>query len=69
MKGHAFFKGEIYASGSTLTTLKNLLQNHGANIIKLGTNYPWMREIQICSKECPCPFPRRDNIEAAKVHW
>jgi hypothetical protein len=31
---------------------KNLLQNQQAKFkVKLGTNYPWMKEIQVCSNE------------------
>ena len=25
--------------------------------------------IRICSNEGPCPFPRGDNYELAKIHW
>ena len=36
---------------------------------KLGTKHPWMKWIQVCSNEGPCPFPRGDNYEIAKIHW
>ena len=25
--------------------------------------HPWLKGIQICSNEGPCPFPRGDNYE------
>ena len=28
---------------------------------KLGTNHLWVKGIQVCSIEGPCPFPRGDN--------
>ena len=30
---------------------------------KLGTKYPWMKGIQVCSNEGPHPFPRGDNTK------
>ena len=35
---------------------------------KLGTKYPWVKGIQVCSNEGPRPFPRGDNKEIAKIH-
>ena len=35
---------------------------------KLGTKYPWVKGIQVCSNEGPHPFPREDNHEIAKIH-
>ena len=46
-----------------------LLQNHWASSTKLGTMHPWVKGIQVCSIEGPCPFPRGDNYEIAKIHW
>ena len=36
---------------------------------KLCTKYPWVKGIQVCSNEGPCPFPRGDNYEIVKIHW
>ena len=36
---------------------------------KLGTKYPWMKGIQVCSRKGPRLFPRGDNYEIAKIHW
>ena len=36
--------------------------------IKLGTKYPWVKEIQVSSNEGPQPFQRGDNNETAKLH-
>ena len=35
---------------------------------KLGTNYLWVKGIQVCSNEGPCPFPRGDNYKIVKIH-
>jgi hypothetical protein len=32
------------------------------------TNYPWMKGIQICSKEGDGPSPKGDNSERVKIH-
>ena len=36
---------------------------------KLSTKHPWMKGIQVCSNEGPCPFPKGDNYEIVKIHW
>ena len=36
---------------------------------KLGTKYPWVKGIHVCSNEGPNPSPRGDNNEIAKIHW
>ena len=36
---------------------------------KLGTKHLWVKGIQICSNEGPCPFPRGDNSEIVKLNW
>jgi hypothetical protein len=33
-----------------------------------GTNCPWMKGIQICSKEGDNPSPKGDNSEKVKIH-
>ena len=35
--------------------------------IKLGTNYPWVKGIQVCSKEGDSPFPRGADRERANL--
>jgi hypothetical protein len=39
------------------------------NSIKLNTNYPWMKEIQVCSNEGPGPLQRGDNHKNVKMGW
>jgi hypothetical protein len=48
---------KIFFSGTT-----------GLILAKLGTNYPWMKGIQVSSKEGDSPFPRGDNSERVKMH-
>ena len=43
----------------------SLLQNHWANSTKLVTKHPWVKGIQICSNEGPCPFLRGDDYKIA----
>jgi hypothetical protein len=44
-------------------------RTNGPILIRLGTNYPWVKGIQVCSKEGDSPFPRGDNKEKVKIHW
>jgi hypothetical protein len=37
------------------------------NSIKLGTNYPWVKGIQVCSNKGPCPLQRGDNHKNVKM--
>jgi hypothetical protein len=37
--------------------------------IKLGTNYPWVKGIQVSSIKRPGPFQRGDNHKNVKVGW
>jgi hypothetical protein len=37
------------------------------NSIKLNTNYPWVKEIQVCSNKGPSPFQRGDNHKNVKL--
>ena len=41
---------------NTLTTFKNLVQNHWAISAKLGTMHPWTKTIQAFTNERPCFF-------------
>jgi hypothetical protein len=35
--------------------------------IKLGTNYPWVKGIQVCSNKGPGPLQRGDNHKNVKM--
>jgi hypothetical protein len=37
-------------------------------LTRLGTNHPWVKGIQVCSKEGDNPSPRGDNSERVKMH-
>jgi hypothetical protein len=37
-------------------------------LTRLGTNCPWVKGIQISSKEGDSPFPKEDTSERVKVH-
>jgi hypothetical protein len=37
-------------------------------LTRLGINYPWVKGIQIYSKEGDSPSPREDNSERIKIH-
>jgi hypothetical protein len=39
------------------------------NLIKLKTNYPWMKGIQVCSNKGPGPLQRGDNHKNVKMGW
>jgi hypothetical protein len=41
----------------------------GPILTKLDTNHPWVKEIQVYSKEGDSPSPRGDNSERVKIHW
>jgi hypothetical protein len=36
--------------------------------IKLGTNHPWVKGIQVCTNKGPGPLKRGDNHKKCK-HW
>jgi hypothetical protein len=40
----------------------------GPILTRLGTNYPWVKGIHICSKEGDSLFPRGYNTERVKIH-
>ena len=33
----------------------------------ISTKHSWVKGIQVCSIEGPCPFPRGDNYEIGKI--
>jgi hypothetical protein len=37
--------------------------------IKLCTNYPWLKGIQVCSNKGPDPLQRGDNHKNVKMRW
>jgi hypothetical protein len=39
------------------------------NTIKLGTNYTWVKGIQVCSIKGPGPLQREDNHKNVKMGW
>ena len=41
----------------------------GPILTRLGTNHPWVKGIQVCSKEGDSPSPRGDNSKRVKIHW
>jgi hypothetical protein len=40
----------------------------GPILTRLGTNHPWVKGIQICSKKGDILSPRGDNSERVKMH-
>jgi hypothetical protein len=40
----------------------------GPILTRLGTYHPWVKGIQVCSKEGDSPSPRGDNSERVKMH-
>ena len=41
-------------------------RTNGPISTKLGTKSPWVKGIQVCANERPCPFRRGDNYKIAK---
>jgi hypothetical protein len=39
------------------------------NSVKLGTNYPWMKGIQVSSNKGTGPLQRRDNHKNVNMGW
>jgi hypothetical protein len=39
------------------------------NSIKLGTNFPWVKGIQVYSNKGPGPLQRGDNHKNVKMGW
>jgi hypothetical protein len=40
----------------------------GPILTRLGTNCPWAKGIQVCSKEGDSPSPKGDNSKRVKMH-
>jgi hypothetical protein len=41
----------------------------GSKLIKLGTYYPWVKEIQVWTNKGPGPLQRVDNHKNVKIGW
>jgi hypothetical protein len=50
-----------------LIFLKIFSRTSRPNSIKLGTNYPWVKGIQVYSNKGPCPLQRGDNHKNVKM--
>jgi hypothetical protein len=48
--------------------IKIFSRTTGPILTKLGTNHPWAKEIQVCTNEWDCPFPRGDNSKTVNIH-
>ena len=72
MKDPTLFQGEIITKKQKyIDKIKKILFSRTIEpiTIKLGTKHPWVKWIQVCSKEGPHPFPRGDNYEIVKIHY
>ena len=67
MKGPFPFQGEIITKKRKLQIFFSRTTEPIST--KLGTKYPWVKGIHVCSNEWPLPFPRGDNYEIAKINW
>jgi hypothetical protein len=45
------------------------LRTSWPNSIKLGTNYPWVKGIQVCLNKGPGPLQRGNNHKNVKIWW
>jgi hypothetical protein len=48
--------------------LKIFSRTTGLILARLGTKHPWVKGIQVCSKEGDSPFPRGDNSKRVKIN-
>jgi hypothetical protein len=53
----------------TLIFFLNFSRTTGHNSIKLGTNHPWVKGIQVCANKWPGPLQRGDNHKNLKLGW
>jgi hypothetical protein len=57
-------------SKNTLNILNNPFSRTRRPIsIKLGTNYPWVKEIKSCPNKGTNPLQRGNNYKNAKMGW
>jgi hypothetical protein len=70
IKGIAPLQGEVIAKESKYTK-KNFKiffsRTSRPKLIKLGTNYLWVKEIQVCSNKGPGSLQRGDNHKNIKM--
>jgi hypothetical protein len=69
LKGIALLQGEITVKEYKYTeNLKKIFFSRTSwpNSIKLVTNYPWVKGIQLCSNKGPGPLQRGDNHKKCK---
>jgi hypothetical protein len=52
-----------------LKCFKIFFRTSRPNSIKLGTNYPWVKGIQVSSNKGPYPLQRGDNHKNVKMGW
>jgi hypothetical protein len=52
-----------------LKFLKIFSRTSKPKLIKLGTYYPWVKGIQVCSINGPDPLQRGDNYKNVKMGW
>jgi hypothetical protein len=52
----------------TFTFSTSFSRTIGPILTRLGTNHPWVKGIQVSSKEGDSPSPRRDNSKRVKIH-
>jgi hypothetical protein len=46
----------------------NFSRTTGPILTRLGTNHPWVKGIQVCTKEGDSPSPRGNNSKRVKMH-
>ena len=67
MKDTAFFQGELITKKrKQIYEIKKIFFSRTTEPIP---KHSWMKGIQVCSNDVPCPFPRGDNYEILKIHW
>jgi hypothetical protein len=69
MNGIALLQGEVITKEWKYTEnfLKIFSRTSKPNSIKLGTNYPWLKGIQVCSNKGPGSLQREDNHKNVNI--
>jgi hypothetical protein len=70
-RGITILQGEIITkSRNTLKIFKKIFSRTSRpNSIKLNTNYPWVKGIQVYLDKGPDPLQRGDNNKNVKIGW
>ena len=71
MKGHApFQRGDNSEIVNIHWKLLKIFfsRTSGPISTKLGTEHSWVKGIQVCSSQGPCPSPRGDNSKIVKLY-